>query len=107
MITSDLEKLQSDGLVLVYFWHPGCSICALMAPAINEVGQHDLPVVKVNLAEQPPGGVGQQFKITKLPAVILLQNGQEVARLEGLAPFAELDQFIKRGSNHGDLVCTH
>jgi thioredoxin 1 len=82
------------GWQLVEFGAPWCPHCSAAQLAIKEwLGEHDMPHLKIEDGKGRPAG--RSFKVTLWPTVILLRDGQEVARVvrprgEGdLAVFAQ------------------
>ena len=73
---------------LVMVEQDGCSYCILwhdqIAPAYPKTaeGQH-APLVRVDIREDAPDGMAYARKVTFTPTFVLMQSGEEVARMEG------------------------
>jgi len=83
----DKEVLQSTGKVLVDFWAPWCGPCRMQTPILEKIassGETSTKIVKVNTDENVP--VAQKYGIMSIPTLILFENGQEIARFEGVQP---------------------
>lgn len=67
---------------------PGCAYCAAwndeIAPAYpNTTEGQFAPLLRVDLHMGPPDGVTYARRVNFTPTFILLENGTEVARIEG------------------------
>lgn len=99
VITAD-EKNFSDVIkagkpVLVDFWAPWCMPCRMVSPILDELANERagaLTVAKVNLDENP--GLAAQWGVMSIPTVIRFQAGEEVSRVVGALPKAELTRRL-------------
>jgi thioredoxin 2 len=81
--------------VLVDFWAAWCGPCKMIAPEIAKVAaQADgrWVVAKVNTELLP--APAQRFRVTSIPLLVLLRQGQEIARQAGALPAASIRQFL-------------
>lgn len=85
----------ASGTVLVDFWASWCGPCRMIAPILEELSlvKPDLKIVKVNTDENH--ATADSFGITSLPTLILLKDGQEVARHNGMMTLAKLRYFVR------------
>ncbi len=77
--------------VLVDFYADWCGPCKMMAPVLDELAREragELLVVKVNSDQNPASP--QRFNVRGIPTLVILKDGQEVARQVGYAPKAQL-----------------
>lgn len=72
--------------ILVDFYADWCGPCKMLAPTIEEIaaGAVDFLVAKVNVDEAP--AVAERFSVMSIPTLIVLRDGQELARAVGLRP---------------------
>ena len=67
---------------------PGCAYCALwnrqIAPAYPNTSEGRFaPLMRADLRDPPPDGVTYARKVVFTPTFLLIENGQELARMEG------------------------
>ncbi|MBI3659673.1 thioredoxin [Candidatus Acetothermia bacterium] len=89
--TFEKEVLQSALPTLVDFYADWCGPCKAIAPVINEIATElagQLKVAKVNVDENE--ALSLQYGVQGIPTLILFQNGQEVQRITGFLPKAQL-----------------
>ena len=87
--------LQSEKPVLVDFWAPWCGPCRAVAPIVEELaGEYAGRVgfAKVNTDESQR--TAMKFGIMAIPTLVLFRGGNEVARVTGVRPKADLKRTI-------------
>ncbi len=91
----DKEVLQSDKPVVIDFWAPWCMPCLMMNPFYEEISKEmtNLKFVKINVEEEQ--GLGNEFLITGIPTVVVLNKGVEIGRFSGYRPKEDLAREIK------------
>lgn len=95
--TFDREVLASGLPVLVDCWAPWCGPCRAMSPVIETLAREwsgRVRIMKLNLDENP--GIGARFRITSVPTLLLVKNGQVVDTLVGAHPKEHLDAALGR-----------
>jgi hypothetical protein len=73
---------------LVMVEQPGCVYCqrwdAEIAPAYPKTAEGMFaPLIRADLREGPPAGITYDRRVVFTPTFILVENGEELARLEG------------------------
>lgn len=82
----------SDETVLLDFTATWCGPCQTMSPIIDRLAQQGYPVRKVDVDQQRE--LAQRFRINSMPTFVLLVNGREVMRQEGMTSEAQLRRML-------------
>ena len=93
------EALATHDRVLVDFYTKGCSLCQAIEPVLGNVARETgITVVMVN-----PGndiGLVDEWSITSAPTLVLVEDGEEVARLaEGFQGGDDIEAFLDEHAN--------
>ncbi len=77
----NFDELVGSGLVLVDVWAESCRPCVALGPHMEKIasGNPDLTVVKVDASNARR--LVMSLQVRGLPTILLLQDGQEVARI--------------------------
>jgi thioredoxin 2 len=82
--------------VLLDFWAPWCGPCQMVSPLVERMAEAlrgQLKVVKVNTDTAP--AVSQRFRISGIPTLMILDHGNEVARVTGALNAAALRNWVE------------
>lgn len=93
----EAEVLKADKLSVIDFWAPWCGPCLALGPTIDELSKEydgKVNVGKVNVDENPV--ISTNYRITSIPCVLFIKNGQVVDRQMGLAPKNVFDKKIQK-----------
>ena len=84
----------STGLVLVDFYADWCGPCKMLSPVLDELAAeiNDAKIVKVNIDESK--ALVAQFKVSSIPNLTLLKDGEVVYQDVGFKPKELLIQLI-------------
>jgi thioredoxin 1 len=94
-----MEEVQnSDDYWVVDFWAEWCGPCKKLAPRYEEVSEEveDVQFGKVDMEEH--GDIGTQFRVRALPTLLVLKDGEEVARTSGAMPKQKLKSWVKENT---------
>lgn len=83
--------------VLIDFWAPWCRPCLMVAPEVEKVAQNGAGtflVGKVNTENLQM--LGQRLQIASIPTMAVYKGGQELARLSGARPAADIEAFVRQ-----------
>ena len=88
------EVLKSEKTVLMDFWASWCAPCRMIAPTLEEIAeeQEDIKVVKINVDEEPE--LANQFGITSIPALFVMNGGKITGQAVGVRPKASILKMI-------------
>jgi thioredoxin 2 len=82
--------------VVVDMWAPWCGPCRMVSPALEQVATElagRIKLVKVNVDEAPK--LQQRFTVQAIPTLMVLRQGQVVARQAGAAPAPALRAWVE------------
>jgi thioredoxin 1 len=87
--------VSGPGLVLLDFWQHSCAPCRALEPRLEHLAQRRAGEfsgyrIDVDTNQTTPAA----FQVQSIPTLVLLRDGHEVARLDGLIRDADLDRAL-------------
>jgi thioredoxin 1 len=89
------DALETDQLVLAYFWATWCGPCRLVSPSISAIAEESddrLKVIKLNIDLNPL--TARQYKVEGVPALRFFQKTELIASHEGAITKEKLKVLI-------------
>jgi thioredoxin 1 len=99
----DAEKMQeiqeSDETWIIDFWAEWCGPCKKLAPVYEEVSEEieDVNFGKVDMEENQE--LGTELGVRALPTLVIMKDGEEVARKSGAMPKQKLKSWIEENTD--------
>jgi thioredoxin len=98
----DAKVLQARGPVILDFYQATCAPCRALEPRLAHVTQQypDRTVYRVDIDRNM--AVAERFHVQSLPTILVLHNGREVERLDGLITETQLRNAFEQSSRVRD-----
>lgn len=93
--TFEKEVLKNKLPVLVDFWAPWCGPCRIVGPVLEKLSNeytNKLKFAKLNVDDSQE--IAAQFDVRGIPCMIIFNKGNELDRIIGAYPEAELRRKI-------------
>lgn len=101
LAAADLNGQSLPDVVLLDFTASYCQPCQQMVPVLQRMENHGFPIRRIDITKQPQ--VSRQYKVDRIPTLILLVEGQEAKRFVGLTAEAELRREMNDAARRLDM----
>ena len=90
----DTEVLQCKQTVLLDFYTEWCGPCQMIGPVLKEIAaeREDVKICKIDADQQME--LARRFKVTSIPLLVVMKEGQVVAQSLGLVPKQKILDMI-------------
>ena len=93
---NDMTEVKTKALALVDFSATWCGPCRMLEPVLEELSEEMAGKVDFFNADSDENmDLAMAYRIASIPALLLLKNGEEVARTVGFQPKESLKKFIE------------
>ncbi len=95
----DVKLLNARGPVILDFYQAACPPCRALEPRLARIAQeypHRVAVYRFDI--EPDTAVADRFQVKSLPTVLILQDGRETQRLDGLITDDQLRTAFEQSS---------
>ena len=82
MMAADLNGQPLPEVVLLDFHAGYCQPCQQMVPVFQRMERDKFPIRRIDITDQPD--VSKQYRVDRIPTMILLVEGREAQRFVGL-----------------------
>jgi thioredoxin 2 len=86
---------RADIPVVVDLWATWCAPCRMVSPALEQLARDlagQVKLVKVDIDRAPK--ISERFAVQAVPTLLLMRNGQVIARQAGAAPAPVLRRWV-------------
>ena len=93
----EINVINSDIPVFVYFWAQWCGPCRMVSPVVEELAndyQGKVKFVKVNVDEA--NELASKYNVFSIPTLILLNKGEIISQQVGAASKESYKNMIER-----------
>ncbi len=97
--SESIEKVQdSDETWVIDFWAEWCAPCKKLSPVFDDVSKEveDVNFGKIDMQENQQ--LGTQFGVRALPTLLIIKDGEEVARTSGVMKKEELANWVQENT---------
>lgn len=93
---NDLTQALSRDLAVLDFSAQWCGPCKMLAPVLEAVSE-DMPNAGFYGIDVDDNFVlAQEYRVSSIPCLVVLKNGQEVGRTIGFQPQPSLHKFLEQ-----------
>ena len=95
-IANESDLNTDNGIHVIKFWAPWCGPCKMYNPVIEKLDVEFESVNFISIDTDQVPELAKQFKITSLPTLIIIQDGEEKNRVLGLSMISPLRTLLRQ-----------
>lgn len=100
-ILTEYFGAKPEGIQLLYFWDEACTICTALRPKVENLLLEQFDKVRFHaLSAQKNLRLIGQMRMMSVPGILLLINGREFFRANGLVRIKDLSLQIERAAQY-------
>lgn len=95
--SNEFAEEVKEGLVVVDFYADWCGPCKMLGPVFQELSEEmegQVKFVKVNVDDSRD--LASKFKITNIPAMVILKDGAQQDIMVGFSPKAVIREQVEK-----------
>ncbi len=93
---ADFDEVKNSELAVVDFSAVWCGPCKMVAPVLEQLSEELTDVSFYNVDVDKNMDLAQEYKITNIPAILVMKKGQVVNSQVGFAPKDVLAEVINK-----------
>lgn len=96
-----------NGICALKFSAEWCGPCKRMAPMVEKLASefsHSAKFITIDVDDSPE--IAQQFKIRSLPTFLVLKDGKEIERVQGMSLIEPLRKLLREAIDMKDKEIT-
>jgi len=93
----EAQAFQTTSPVVLDFYQASCPPCRTLEPSLERMAKQyagRLPVYRVDIERDM--AAAERFRVQSIPTVLILREGKEIARLDGLITDDDLKAALER-----------
>ena len=95
ILNDDISEVKQQPAAVIDFSATWCGPCKMLAPVLDKIAEGmegKAAFFNADVDENPE--LAQQFRISSIPCIVVLKNGEEAARTVGFQPQPMLTAWI-------------
>lgn len=93
----DIKSIvNTNGLVILDFYADWCGPCRAIAPVLEDISRSNTEVSVVKIDVDNNQDLPIEFKVTAIPRLVFIKNGEIVDTLSGAQPKSKIQAIIDK-----------